>query len=64
MDDRLKIAKACWKQIKEDLEDRSMMDIGSIDDETAEELQEQQISYIDKALSDWAKHVSPYRTRD
>ncbi len=39
-------AVKCWEQIKSQLEDRSVLELGSVDEETMEELETEQIQTI------------------
>lgn len=51
------IAKATWKKIRSQLEDRSVLEMGSVDDDTIKELEDEQIATILGALN------PPRRTR-
>lgn len=64
MNDRMKLAADCWKVIKDNLEDRSVLELGSVDAGTQAELEAEQIKSIDAALAGWGHQVSPYQTRD
>ena len=53
----LRTARKVWKQIKYDLEDRSVLELGSADDDLieeidAEEIDADQIKDIEKAIND------------
>lgn len=43
-------AIVCWEKIKSQLEDRSVLHLGSVDDETLDELEAEQIDTIAAAL--------------
>ena len=44
-------AAACWEKIKSQLEDRSVLELGSVDADTLGELEAEQIETIKAALS-------------
>ena len=47
----LRTARKVWKQIKYDLEDRSVLELGSADDDLIEEVDAEQIKEIDATRS-------------
>lgn len=62
-DERMNIAAKCWAVMQSNLEDRSVLDLGSVDDQTLTDIQVEQIKSIDAALAGWGAFVSPYQTR-
>lgn len=47
------LAKQCWEKLRSQLEDRSVLDLGSVDKETLAELEAEQIETIELALAEW-----------
>lgn len=43
-------ARAAWRKIRSQLEDRSVLEMGGVDDETIKELEEEQVATIMAAL--------------
>ena len=48
----LRTARKVWKQIKYNLGDRSVLELGSADDDLIEEIDADQIKDIEKAIND------------
>ena len=48
----LRTARKVWKQIKYNLEDRSVLELGSADDDLIEEIDAEQIKDVEKAIND------------
>ena len=53
----LRTARKVWKQIKYNLEDRSVLELGSADDDLIEEVDAEQIKEID-AIKDIEKAIN------
>lgn len=58
---RTEAATKLWKTLASNLEDRSILDMGSFDDALAAEIAEEQIKAIDAAMLAYGRAVSPYR---
>ena len=48
----LRTARKVWKRIKYNLEDRSVLELGSADDDLIEEIDADQIMDIEKSIND------------
>ena len=54
----LRTARKVWKQIKYNLEDRSVLELGSADDDLIEEINAEQIKEIDAEIKDIEKAIN------
>ena len=54
----LRTARKVWKQIKYNLEDRSVLELGSADDDLIEEIDAEQIKEIDAEIKDIEKAIN------